>query len=76
MKGNSGQDTAKSFLFMRLEAESKKRHIKHYSFNSFDGMSDLEEHLSYFDQLALYYEYNDLTRHCFFIATFRGGALH
>lgn len=59
---------------IRLEAEPRQKEIKHHSFNSFDGLGDPEEHLSYFDQLALHYEYNDLTRCRFFAATLRGNA--
>lgn len=71
LEGESGQKVGESTFTKRLEAESKQ---KHYNFNSFDGMGDSEEHLSYFDQLDLHYKYNDLTRCHFFAANFRSGA--
>ena len=58
----------------RLENERKQRHLKHPNLNSYDGLDDPEEHLSYFDQLALFYEYKDLTRCRFFAFTLRGSA--
>lgn len=70
IEGKSGQEIGESSFSKKLEAESKQKNIKHYNFNLFDGLGDLEEHLSYFDQLALHYEYNDLTRCRFFTATF------
>lgn len=57
-----------------LKSEAKQRHIKHISLNLFDGLDDPEEHLSYFDQLALHYEYKNLTQCRFFAVTFRVGA--
>ena len=74
LEGGSGVETGESPFTKRLESEAKQRHIKHNNLSSFDGLGDPEEHLSYFDQLALHYEYKDLTRCRFFAATLRGGA--
>ncbi|KAK1353318.1 hypothetical protein POM88_052453 [Heracleum sosnowskyi] len=74
LEGGSYAEASESPFTKRLENESKQRHIKHINLNSFDGLGDPEEHLSYFDQLALHYEYRDLTRCRFFAATLRGGA--
>lgn len=73
LEGKS-EDGGESPFSVRLEAQPKETHIKHPNLNSFDGLGDPEEHLSYFDQLALHYEYTDLTRCRFFSATLRGSA--
>ncbi|XP_017221564.1 uncharacterized protein LOC135148512 [Daucus carota subsp. sativus] len=71
--GTNGE-VGESPFTKRLEDEPKQRHIKHLNLNPFDGMGDPEEHLSYFNQLALHYEYRDLTKCRFFAATLRGSA--
>ena len=71
--GTSGEIGESPFT-KRLEGEPKQRHIKHLNLNSFDGMRDPEEHLSYFNQLALHYEYRDLTKCRFFATTLKGSA--
>ncbi|XP_074362323.1 uncharacterized protein LOC141702555 [Apium graveolens] len=45
-----------------LEAIPRQRNLKHYNFDSFDGLGDPEEHLNYFEQIAQIYYYNDLTK--------------
>ncbi|XP_074359720.1 uncharacterized protein LOC141699792 [Apium graveolens] len=42
-----------------LEAIPRQRNLKHYNFDSFDGLGDPEEHLNYFEQIAQIYYYND-----------------
>ena len=72
-EGTSGE-VGESPFTKRLEDEPKQRHIKHLNLNSFDWMGDPEEHLSYFNKLALHYEYRDLIKCRFFAATLRGSA--
>ncbi|KAL1811101.1 hypothetical protein ACET3Z_021166 [Daucus carota] len=74
IEGGASGELGESPLTKMLEDEPKQRHIKHLNLNSFDGMRDPEEHLSYFNQLALHYEYRDLTKCRFFAATLRGNA--
>ncbi|KAL8120547.1 hypothetical protein AgCh_017651 [Apium graveolens] len=57
-----------------LEAIPRQRDLKHYNFDSFDGLGDPEEHLNYFEQIAQIYYYNDLTKSRFFASTLKGGA--
>ncbi|KAL8104418.1 hypothetical protein AgCh_028578 [Apium graveolens] len=56
-----------------LEAIPRQRDLKHYNFDSFDGLGDPEEHLNYFEQIAQIYYYNDLTKSRFFASTLKGG---
>ena len=74
VEGGASTEVGESPFTKRLENESKQRHLKHPNLNSYDGLGDPEEHLSYFDQLALFYEYKDLTRCRFFASTLRGSA--
>nr|XP_017221349.1 PREDICTED: uncharacterized protein LOC108198081 [Daucus carota subsp. sativus] len=57
-----------------LESIPRQKGMKHYNFESFNGLGDPEEHLHYFEQIALIYYYNDLTKCRFFASTFKGGA--
>ncbi|XP_063948108.1 uncharacterized protein LOC135152201 [Daucus carota subsp. sativus] len=57
-----------------LESIPRQKNMKHYNFESFDGLGDPEEHLHYFEQIAQIYYYNDLTKCRFFASTFKGGA--
>ena len=52
----------------------RQKDLKHYNYDSFDGLGDPEEHINYFEQIALIYYYNDLTRCRFFASTLKGGA--
>ncbi|XP_074347592.1 uncharacterized protein LOC141686456 [Apium graveolens] len=56
-----------------LEVIPRQRNLKHYNFDSFDGLGDPEEHLNYFEQIAQMYYYNDLTKSRFFASTLKGG---
>ncbi|KAL8114413.1 hypothetical protein AgCh_021315 [Apium graveolens] len=56
-----------------LEAIPRQRNLKHYNFDSFDGLGDPEEHLNYFEQITQIYYYNDLTKSRFFASTLKGG---
>ncbi|XP_074346755.1 uncharacterized protein LOC141685557 [Apium graveolens] len=57
-----------------LEAIPRQRDLKHYNFDSFDGLGDPEEHLNYFEHITQIYYYNNLTKSRFFTSTFKGGA--
>ncbi|KAL8125255.1 hypothetical protein AgCh_012802 [Apium graveolens] len=57
-----------------LEVIPRQRNLKHYNFDSFDGLGDPEEHLNYFEQIAQIYYYNDLTKSRFSASTLKGGA--
>ncbi|XP_074327513.1 uncharacterized protein LOC141665429 [Apium graveolens] len=57
-----------------LEAIPRQRDLKHYNFDSFDGLGDPEEHLNYFEQISQIYYYNDLTKSRFLASTLKGGA--
>lgn len=63
-----------SLFTRRLEEESKQRHLKHPNLDSYNGSGDPDEHLSYFEQISLFYEYKDLTSCRFFASTLRGNA--
>ncbi|XP_074351977.1 uncharacterized protein LOC141691134 [Apium graveolens] len=54
-----------------LEAIPRQRNLKHYNFDSFDGLGDPEEYLNYFEQIAQIYYYNDLTK-----SRFRANKMH
>lgn len=54
LEGGTSSETSESPFTKRLKSEHKQRHIKHINLNLFDGLGDPEEHLSYFDQLALH----------------------
>ncbi|KAL8131254.1 hypothetical protein AgCh_007253 [Apium graveolens] len=58
----------------KLESTPRESGLKHYNFDSFDGLPDLEEHLNYFEQISNIYDYSDLTRCRFFASTLKGGA--
>ncbi|XP_074356310.1 uncharacterized protein LOC141696012 [Apium graveolens] len=57
-----------------LEAIPRQWDLKHYNFDSFDGLRDPEDHLNYFEQIEQIYYYNDLTKSRFFTSTLKGGA--
>ncbi|XP_063938044.1 uncharacterized protein LOC135147920 [Daucus carota subsp. sativus] len=57
-----------------LESIPRQKGMKHYNFESFNGLGDPEEHLHYFEHIAQIYWYNDLTKCHFFASTFKGGA--
>lgn len=47
IEGNSEPEMGGTPFTVRLEVEPRQKDIKHHSFNSFDGLGDPEEHLSY-----------------------------
>lgn len=51
---------------------TRQKNQKHYNFDPFDGMRDPEEHLNDFEQIAMIYHYNDLTKCRFFMPTLKG----
>ena len=55
-----------------LEATPRESGLKHFNFDSFDGLADPEEHLNYFKQISNIYDYSDLTRCRFFASTLKG----
>ena len=54
-----------------LEAIPRQKNIKHFNFESIDGIGDPEEHRNYFEQIASINYYNDLTKCKFFASTFK-----
>ncbi|XP_074373594.1 uncharacterized protein LOC141713934 [Apium graveolens] len=58
----------------KLESTPKESGLRHFNFDSFDGLADPEEHLNYFEQISNIYDYSDLTRCRFFASTLKGGA--
>ncbi|XP_074346487.1 uncharacterized protein LOC141685271 [Apium graveolens] len=58
----------------KLESTPRESGLKHFNFDSFDGLADPEEHLNYFEQISNIYHYSDLTRCRFFASTLKGGA--
>lgn len=74
IEGKLSMEPGESPVTQRLESESKQRHLKHPNLKSSYGIGDDEEHLSYFEQLALLYEYRDHTRCRFFASNLRGNA--
>ncbi|XP_074328432.1 uncharacterized protein LOC141666341 [Apium graveolens] len=58
----------------KLESTPRESTLKHFNFDSFDGLADPEEHLNYFEQISNIYDYNDLTKCRFFASTLKGGA--
>ncbi|KAK1383956.1 hypothetical protein POM88_021691 [Heracleum sosnowskyi] len=73
---DSGIDIGDTFtpFSYSLEATPRQRNIKHYNFDSFNGLDDPEEHVNYFEQIAMIYYYNDLTKCRFFASTLKSGA--
>ncbi|XP_074363999.1 uncharacterized protein LOC141704710 [Apium graveolens] len=57
----------------KLEYTPIESGLKHFNFDSFDGLADPEEHLNYFEQISNIYNYSDLTRCRFFASTLKGG---
>lgn len=58
---------AETIPFTRsLESIPREEGIKHFNFDSFDGLGDPEEHLNYLEQIFNIYYYNDLTNCRFF----------
>lgn len=43
-----------------------QKNLKHFNFDTFDGMGDLVKHVNYFTKIVLIYYYNDLTKCRFF----------
>ena len=66
-------DTLTPFSYS-LEATPRQKNLKHYNFDSFNGLGDPEEHVNYFEQIAMIYYYNDLTKCRFFASTLKSGA--
>lgn len=58
----------------KIEQKTKQKHIKYNNLNLYKEHGDPEEHLGYFNQLALLYEYINITRCQFFASTQRDGA--
>ncbi|XP_074323243.1 uncharacterized protein LOC141660178 [Apium graveolens] len=58
----------------KLESTPRESGLKHFNFDSFDGLADPKEHLNYFEQISNIYDYSDLTRCRFFASTLKGGA--
>ncbi|KAL8105680.1 hypothetical protein AgCh_029469 [Apium graveolens] len=58
----------------KLESAPREPTLKHFNFDSFDGLADPEEHLNYFEQISNIYDYKDLTKCRFFASTLKGGA--
>ncbi|XP_074352091.1 uncharacterized protein LOC141691252 [Apium graveolens] len=73
MDKDSGMEVGET-LTPFLEAIPRQKDLKHYNFDLFDGLGNLEEHLNYFEQIAQIYYYNDLTKSRFFASTIKGGA--
>ncbi|XP_074327498.1 uncharacterized protein LOC141665413 [Apium graveolens] len=57
----------------KLESTPRELGLKHFNFDSFDGLADPEEHLNYFEQISNIYDYSDLIRCRFFASTLKGG---
>ncbi|XP_074378166.1 uncharacterized protein LOC141719689 [Apium graveolens] len=57
----------------KLESTPREPGLKHFNFDSFDGLADPEKHLNYFEQISNIYDYNDLTKCHFFASTLKGG---
>ena len=74
VEGNIEIEESLTPFTAKLEALPRKKDLKHYNYDSFDGLGDPEEHINYFEQIALIYYYNDLTRCRFFASTLKGGA--
>lgn len=45
-----------------LESIPRAEGLKHFNFDSFDGLGDPEEHLNYFEKISNIYYYNDRTK--------------
>ncbi|XP_074347017.1 uncharacterized protein LOC141685836 [Apium graveolens] len=65
---------AATLFTKKLESTPRESRLKHFNFDSFDGLADPEEHLNYFEQISNIYDYSDLTRCWFFASTLKGGA--
>ncbi|XP_074355835.1 uncharacterized protein LOC141695492 [Apium graveolens] len=74
VEGDMEVGAAASPLTRKLESTPRESGLKHFNFDSFDGLADLEEHLNYFEQISNIYDYSDLTRCRFFPSTLKGGA--
>ncbi|XP_074355999.1 uncharacterized protein LOC141695669 [Apium graveolens] len=76
MDRDSGMEFGKTLtpFSHSLEPIPRQRDLKHYNFDSFDGLGDPEEHLNYFEKITKIYYYNDLTKFRFFESTLKGGA--
>ena len=74
VEGNIEVEESLTPFTIKLETMPRQKDLKHYNYDSFDGLGNPEEHINYFEQIALIYYYNDLTRCRFFASTLKGGA--
>ncbi|XP_074361012.1 uncharacterized protein LOC141701219 [Apium graveolens] len=74
MEGDVEVGAAATPFTKQLESTPRESTLKHFNFDSFDGLTDPKEHLNYFEQISNIYDYNDLTKCRFFASTLKGGA--
>ena len=74
VEGNIEVEESLTPFMVKLESMPQKKDLKHYNYDSFDGLGDPEEHINYFEQITLIYYYNDLTRCRLFTSILKGGA--
>ncbi|XP_074336339.1 uncharacterized protein LOC141673488 [Apium graveolens] len=74
VEGDTEVGASATAFTKKLESTPRESGLKHFNFDSFDGLADPEEHLNYFEQISNIYDYSDLTRCRFFASTLKGGA--
>ena len=51
VEGNIEVEESLTPFISKLESMPRQRYLKHYNYDSFDGLGDLEEHINYFEQI-------------------------